>query len=95
MYICRGTYPIPDGVALPYDLIVAADCTYLESTYDLLISTLIHLTTSATGIPTRTEVLLASKKRRRADKTFWIKLKKKFIITDVCCTLLYDTIQSM
>jgi len=74
LLVSRGT-PLP---AIPRpDLILAADCVYLESAFPLLVSTLSDLTDNDT------EVLFCYKKRRKADKRFFTMLKKKFVWTEV------------
>lgn len=63
-----------------FDYIFAADCVYLESTFDLLVDTLCVLC----PVGSDTRVLLSSKKRRKADKRFLLKLRKHFDIYIVC-----------
>ncbi|KAI8841378.1 putative methyltransferase-domain-containing protein [Chytridium lagenaria] len=68
--------PIPAS-CLPCDLILAADCVYLESAFDPLIETLLALSTPSTVI------LIVSKRRRKADKRFFVKLRKHFKVEEV------------
>ncbi|KAJ3405731.1 hypothetical protein HDV05_006359 [Chytridiales sp. JEL 0842] len=69
--------PIPPAIKPPYDIILAADCVYLEVAFDPLISTLLELSDE------NTQIIIVSKKRRKADKRFFEKLKKKFDVTEV------------
>ncbi|KAJ3202968.1 hypothetical protein HDU67_000162 [Dinochytrium kinnereticum] len=68
--------PIPPS-CLPCDLILASDCVYLESAFDPLIETL-----KAMAGPD-TEILIVSKRRRKADKRFFVKLRKGFVVEEV------------
>lgn len=62
-----------DGV----DVILAADCVYLEKAFPLLEKTLIDLTTKDTL------VLMSYKKRRKADMKFFRKIKKNFDVVEI------------
>ncbi|KAJ3021923.1 UNVERIFIED_CONTAM: hypothetical protein HDU68_009408 [Siphonaria sp. JEL0065] len=73
-----GTPILPDIVAKPVNLILAADCVYLEAAFDPLLQTLVELSTLET-----TEIWIVSKKRRKADKRFFDKLKKKFNVVEI------------
>ncbi|TFK43256.1 putative methyltransferase-domain-containing protein [Crucibulum laeve] len=64
--------PIPKGIPRP-DLILAADCVYFEPAFPLLVKTLSDLAPDAA-----TEILFCYKRRRKADKRFFGKLKKNF-----------------
>ena len=67
--------PIPE-LLQPPDIVIAADCIYLEVTFPLLVSTLVALVPPP---PERApEVLLSYKKRRKADKRFFALLKTHF-----------------
>ncbi|KAF9495732.1 S-adenosyl-L-methionine-dependent methyltransferase [Pleurotus eryngii] len=68
--------PIPESIPKP-DIILAADCVYFEPAFPLLVKTLADL--SDTG----TEILFCYKKRRKADKRFFVLLKKVFTWTEV------------
>jgi hypothetical protein len=70
---------------LPCDLILLSDCVYLESLFDMLVDTLCDLTAAdcVPGNESRTEIWIAYKKRRKADKRFWTKLGKKFHCQEV------------
>ncbi|KAJ3214738.1 hypothetical protein HK099_006683 [Clydaea vesicula] len=70
---------IPKILDKSYDYILAADCVYLESLFDLLIQTFKDLC----PINSKTQIILVSKKRRRADKKFLVKLKKFFYVEEV------------
>ncbi|KAI9336346.1 putative methyltransferase-domain-containing protein [Obelidium mucronatum] len=73
-----GTPISPEILAEPVNLILAADCVYLEAAFDPLLQTLTELSTVGT-----TEVWIVSKKRRKADKRFFDKLKKKFDVKEI------------
>ncbi|KAL2920230.1 Protein-lysine N-methyltransferase efm6 [Polyrhizophydium stewartii] len=76
---CCWGEPLSDKVKslLPLDLILAADCTYLESLFDPLISTLRELASPST------EIWISYKKRRKADKRFWLRLVKYFDVHEI------------
>ncbi|KAJ3111542.1 hypothetical protein HK100_002653 [Physocladia obscura] len=73
-----GTPCPPEILEEPVNLILASDCVYLETAFDSLLETLIELSTVDV-----TELLIVSKKRRKADKRFFDKLKKKFAVVEV------------
>lgn len=82
--------PLSDDIRskLPYDLILLADCVYLESLFDILVSSLCDLTehelqNEPPEGAKKTEIWIAYKKRRKADKRFWTKLGKKFEYKEV------------
>ncbi|SNX84683.1 uncharacterized protein MEPE_03392 [Melanopsichium pennsylvanicum] len=54
------------------DVLLLADCVYLESAFQNLIDTMVGLSCS------RTEILFCYQKRRKADRRFFILLKKYF-----------------
>jgi len=54
------------------DLILAADCVYFEPAFPLLVQTLSDLA------DTTTDILFCYKKRRKADRRFFVLLKKAF-----------------
>lgn len=69
--------PLPDfcdGV----DLILAADCVYSEAAFPLLKATLLMLTEEG-DVP----ILMAYKKRRKADRHFFRTMKNDFTITEI------------
>lgn len=74
---------LPWGMALPefakkdVDVVLAADCVYLEKAFPLLEKTLIDLTTK------ETLVLMSYRKRRKADTKFFRKIKKHFDLIEV------------
>ncbi|KIM83873.1 hypothetical protein PILCRDRAFT_818882 [Piloderma croceum F 1598] len=70
--------PLTDAIPHRPDLILAADCVYYEPTFPLLVQTLSDLVNDE-----KTEVLFCYKKRRKADKRFFILLKKKFTWAEV------------
>lgn len=59
------------------DVILAADCVYLESAFPLLNQTLLDLTEN--GAP----IFMAYKRRRKADKNFFKKVRKNFDIHEI------------
>ncbi len=61
------------------DVILAADCVYLEAAFPLLLATLTDLLTLC---PAAT-VFFCFKKRRRADMQFLKKAQKAFDVTEV------------
>ncbi|AEY96005.1 FADL212Wp [Eremothecium gossypii FDAG1] len=63
----------------PIDLVLAADCVYLEKAFPLLEKTLLDLTAGES----QPLVLMSYKKRRKADKKFFIKIKKEFDIIEI------------
>ena len=64
------TKPMPDVLLL-------ADCVYLEAAFQPLIDTMAALSTP------ETEILFCYQKRRKADKRFFALLKKRFVFQDV------------
>lgn len=60
------------------DLILAADCVYLEAAFPLLKSTLLMLTDEK-DVP----IIMAYKKRRNADRHFFKAMKKDFMINEI------------
>ncbi|KIS70139.1 uncharacterized protein UMAG_11570 [Mycosarcoma maydis] len=61
----------------PPDVLLLADCVYLESAFQPLIDTMVHLSTQ------RTEILFCYQKRRKADKRFFALLKRSFVFENV------------
>ncbi|EST08452.1 Nicotinamide N-methyltransferase-like protein [Kalmanozyma brasiliensis GHG001] len=59
------------------DVLLLADCVYLESAFQPLIDTMTQLSTSDT------EILFCYQKRRKADKRFFALLKRQFTFEDV------------
>eukprot|EP00842_Homolaphlyctis_polyrhiza_P007021 jgi/Hompol1/908/HPOL_001601-RA len=72
--VCFWGTPLTETLKakMPFDLILASDCVYLEAAFDPLIQTLEDLSSETT------ETWIASKKRRKADKRFWTKVLKRF-----------------
>ncbi|GAK63933.1 uncharacterized protein PAN0_004d2142 [Moesziomyces antarcticus] len=68
--------PIPASIPAP-DVLLLADCVYLEVAFQPLIDTMQALSTS------QTEILFCYQKRRKADKRFFGLLRKKFVFADV------------
>lgn len=72
--------PLPEKfVEKPVDLVLAADCVYLEAAFPLLEKTLLDLT----DVDDPPVILMAYKKRRKADKHFFQKIKKNFKIVEI------------
>ncbi|KAI9342743.1 putative methyltransferase-domain-containing protein [Zopfochytrium polystomum] len=69
--------PLSEAVRQQYDIILASDCVYLESAFEPLLQTLNDL------CGPNTEALIVSKRRRKADKRFFEKLRKQFNITEI------------
>ncbi|KAJ3050768.1 hypothetical protein HK097_008250 [Rhizophlyctis rosea] len=69
--------PLKETITPPYDIILAADCVYLEAAFDPLIETLLQLSSP------ETQIIITSKKRRKADKRFFVKLRKVFDVVEV------------
>ncbi|KAJ9475112.1 Protein-lysine N-methyltransferase EFM6 [Pseudozyma hubeiensis] len=70
--------PLPPIFADPLpDVLLLADCVYLESAFQPLIDTMLDLSTK------ETEILFCYQKRRKADKRFFGLLKKGFVFEDV------------
>lgn len=63
------------------DVIIASDCVYLEVAFQPLIDTLVMLSNE------KTEIYLCYKRRRKADKRFFMLARKKFTFTEVCFLL--------
>ncbi|EGF80956.1 hypothetical protein BATDEDRAFT_24524 [Batrachochytrium dendrobatidis JAM81] len=76
---CRWGDPLSQHIkaAFPFDLILVADCVYLEAAFDPLIKTLTDLSTRST------EIWIAFKKRRSADRHFWTRLAKTFHVEPI------------
>lgn len=69
--------PLPE-YCQDVDLILAADCVYLESAFPLLEKTLMDLTEEG-DVP----ILMAYKRRRKADRLFFKAMKHNFDIREV------------
>lgn len=61
------------------DLVLAADCVYLEAAFPLLETTLLDLTENDKGL----EIYMSYKKRRKADSKFFKHMKKNFLFEEV------------
>lgn len=83
--LCWGQ-ELPDKIQkdIPFDLILISDCVYLEACFDPLLQTLRQLMTESTLC------LMSYKKRRRAEKIFFIKLRKEFSFREVTDHPHYD-----
>lgn len=68
------------------DLILAADCVYLEKAFPLLEKTLLDLT----DCEQPPVVLMSYKKRRKADKNFFRNIKKNFLVSEIKDFARYD-----
>lgn len=72
--------PVPHLLSeSPPDLVLAADCVYLESAFPLLERTLLDLS----NIENPPVILMSYKKRRKADKHFFLKIKKNFDVIEI------------
>lgn len=69
--------PLPDYAKDGVDVILAADCVYLERAFPLLEKTLLDLTNE------NTLVLMSYRKRRKADSKFFRKIRKNFDIIQI------------
>lgn len=69
--------PLPEHVPHKPDVLLLADCVYLEVAFQPLIDTMRDL-----ALP-QTEILFCYMKRRKADKRFFTLLKKYFTFEDV------------
>lgn len=69
--------PLPPDVPRKPDVLLMADCVYLEIAFQPLVDTLYELTRPRGDGPVQ-EILFCYQKRRKADKRFFILLKKKF-----------------
>ncbi|PWN51285.1 hypothetical protein IE53DRAFT_342602 [Violaceomyces palustris] len=69
--------PIPASVPPKPDILLLADCVYLEVAFQPLVDTMAELSDK------ETEILFCYQKRRKADKRFFTLLKKKFNFEDV------------
>lgn len=65
---------LPDQVVKnPPQLVLVADCVYFEPAFPLLVQTLRELTENSSPV-----ILFCYKKRRKADRRFFLLLKKSF-----------------
>lgn len=71
------TAPGPKFTSPQPDVLLLADCVYLESAFQPLIDTMAALSTKDT------EILFCYQKRRKADRRFFAMLKKGFVFEDV------------
>ncbi|SCU90857.1 LAMI_0E03862g1_1 [Lachancea mirantina] len=69
----------PEAGKRKVDLVLAADCVYLEKAFPLLEKTLLDLT-SCDDPPM---ILMSCKKRRKADKHFFQQIKKNFQVIEI------------
>lgn len=76
----------PDAKADKVDLVLAADCVYLETAFPLLEKTLLDLTEGDTP----PAVLMSYRKRRKADKNFFRLIRKNFKIVPITNFIRYD-----
>ena len=67
----------------PFDYIIASDCVYLEDAFNPLLKTLCRLSHEQ-----QTITFLASVKRRKADKKFFVKARKYFKMDQVSSDLI-------
>ncbi|KAK0523591.1 Protein-lysine N-methyltransferase efm6 [Tilletia horrida] len=64
--------PLPADVPAKPEVLLLADCVYLEIAFQPLVDTMVELSTP------ETEILFCYQKRRKADKRFFMLLKKHF-----------------
>ncbi|CAO3581186.1 unnamed protein product [Absidia cylindrospora] len=64
---------------LKVDIVFASDCVYLEVAFQPLIDTLVTLTANNKDV----QIYMSYRKRRKADKRFFILLKKQFHVIDI------------
>ncbi|KAE8233177.1 hypothetical protein CF326_g1787 [Tilletia indica] len=64
--------PIPEDIPSKPDVLLLADCVYLEVAFQPLVDTMVELSTPST------EILFCYQKRRKADKRFFALLKRHF-----------------
>lgn len=62
------------------DLVLAADCVYLEDAFPLLEDTLLQLTSGSDHQPM---ILMAYRRRRKADRRFFQRIRKHFDVVEV------------
>ena len=62
------------------DLVLAADCVYLEDAFPLLEDTLLQLTKDSEHQPM---ILMTYRRRRKADRKFFQRIKKHFDVVEV------------
>ncbi|KAH3667909.1 hypothetical protein WICMUC_005187 [Wickerhamomyces mucosus] len=70
---------LPDYAKEDVDVVLAADCVYLEKAFPLLEKTLIDLTSDNEDCL----ILMSYRKRRKADSKFFKKIKKNFTIKQI------------
>ncbi|KAH3901270.1 uncharacterized protein SCODWIG_02620 [Saccharomycodes ludwigii] len=71
--------PVEAKFSAGLDLVLAADCVYLEKAFPLLEKTLLDLT----SVDKPPMILMSYRKRRKADKHFFIKIKKNFKVIEI------------
>ena len=59
------------------DILLLADCVYLEVAFQPLVDTMVEMSTP------QTEILFCYQQRRKADKRFFKMLRKHFTFTDI------------
>lgn len=72
-----GILPLPTTVPSKPDVLLLADCVYLEVAFQPLVDTMVAMSTK------ETEILFCYMKRRKADKRFFTLLRKRFEFVDV------------
>lgn len=76
---------LPDYAKEGVDLILAADCVYLEEAFPLLEKTLLDLTEETSPL-----IIMAYRKRRKADGKFFKEIRKNFEIIPITDFKEYD-----
>lgn len=73
----------PDYESRKVDVVLAADCVYLEAAFPLLEKTLLDLTEPKFQGDKGPLVLMAYKKRRKADARFFRHMRKSFVFEEI------------
>ncbi|PWN35116.1 uncharacterized protein FA14DRAFT_167464 [Meira miltonrushii] len=68
---------VPEDVTTHPDVLLLADCVYLEIAFQPLVDTMVEMSTP------QTEILFCYQQRRKADKRFFKMLRKHFTFTDI------------
>lgn len=74
---------LPDYESRKVDVVLAADCVYLEAAFPLLEKTLLDLTEPKYKGDEGPLVLMAYKKRRKADARFFKHMRKSFVFEEI------------
>lgn len=69
--------PVPQNIPKHPDVLLLADCVYLEIAFQTLVDTMVDMSTP------ETEILFCYQQRRKADKRFFKMLRKHFTFIDI------------